>query len=712
MTPALAAAGQVDQWPMAGLEWETIDKTRQGNGNALQFHASDPVPGPYLGAKSMRYLLYAALLGGSLLMNFMASSCTAEKKKPDLAEERHEAFARMAKLGYPETRGLKFVLVATGNWSQHDNDPPENRFQYGFLMEDKGNAFKVLSLDLEVQAFQKTPPKTPAHQKVGYEVLDLNKEALALLAELKAGEKPGKKPRRRMGIVFGPDVSKRTVVFLLAWACAQRGLDGTAARLYEQARSQKYNRYGEGREKPVKTLQEKVADELALVEMWRGELVFGDPRTPRPVLLRRFERIAKHFPKSEHLARATETAALLKRMIKEDEEHAALRKKGKPFHQLSKKDRIAELIFQLRDQPGGQVSQPDSGDIFRTFSGKADTPAHRLVAMGYDAVPQLVEVIGDRRFSRAVGGHPSQEVLRVGECAQMIVETIAGLSFDKPRFAKGGKGLKGPELARAEIRAWYAELTRKGEKGFLTEATERGDEISGQMATRLAKKYRNEALPVLMRGARAAKLGRVRATMVELIASFKGEKSLQFLLAEVREGPFAQGRLTAAGELHKLGRPEGLAAMIGWWRGGLDARKDKKDRDEDPADWSFSIAEFLAHCGSVEAIHTLAKGLHKRPIRLRMEVISTLGDEGNLYREKIRAKEPAKVAAAVEALLVAALDDTEEDVGVSGSQDSKEFADPRVCDMAGHVLNQLHPKKYAFDLAGQLGARDRQRVAL
>src|SRR5262245_25101999 len=156
----------------------------------------------------MRYLC-AALLGSPLLMNFAAFSSAAEKKKPDLAEERREAFARMAKFGYPKTKGLKFVLVATGDWSQHGNDPPENRFQYGLLTGDKGNAFKVLSLDLEVQAFKKTPPRTPDHQKVGYEVLDLNKEALALLAELK-GEKQGKKPRRRMGIVFGPDVSERT----------------------------------------------------------------------------------------------------------------------------------------------------------------------------------------------------------------------------------------------------------------------------------------------------------------------------------------------------------------------------------------------------------------------------------------------------------------------------------------------------------------------
>jgi hypothetical protein len=78
-----------------------------------------------------------------------------------------------------------------------------------------------------------------------------------------------------------------------------------------------------------------------------------------------------------------------------------------------------------------------------------------------------------------------------------------------------------------------------------------------------------------------------------------------------------------------------------------------------------------------------------------------------IISEKNRAKKPAKVAAAVKGLLVAALDHTDEYVGMSGTWDGKEYADPRICDMAGHVLNQLYPKKYAFDLAAQPGARDR-----
>jgi len=52
------------------------------------------------------------------------------------------------------------------------------------------------------------------------------------------------------------------------------------------------------------------------------------------------------------------------------------------------------------------------------------------------------------------------------------------------------------------------------------------------------------------------------------------------------------------------------------------------------------------------------------------------------------------MADAVEALLVAALDDPEE------SNTSKTFPETRVCDSAAHVLSQLHAKKYVFGRRG------------
>src|SRR4029077_20857770 len=102
--------------------------------------------------------------------------------------------------------------------------------------------------------------------------------------------------------------------------------------------------------------------------------------------------------------------------------------------QLGKEEQVAELIFQLRDQNGHPFMQPGSCDIFDRFGGsKKDTAAHKLVKIGYDAVPQLIEHLDDQRFTRSVGFHRnfyfSHHVLRVSDCALEILEEIAAQHF-------------------------------------------------------------------------------------------------------------------------------------------------------------------------------------------------------------------------------------------------------------------------------------------
>ena len=80
------------------------------------------------------------------------------------------------------------------------------------------------------------------------------------------------------------------------------------------------------------------------------------------------------------------------------------------------------------------------------------------------------------------------------------------------------------------------------------------------------------------------------------------------------------------------------------------------------------------------------------------------GDSGASQKEEVE-----KV---VERLLIAALDDTEQREGMSGSWDGKSFQDPWVCDIAAHVLAQRFPKKYEFDLSAALRDRDQKRLAM
>ena len=80
----------------------------------------------------------------------------------------------------------------------------------------------------------------------------------------------------------------------------------------------------------------------------------------------------------------------------------------KPFDKLSKKEQIAELIFQLRDQNGHQFTYPGGchivDDILDVEEKQkiASSPAHRLVMIGSDAIPQLIEVLEDDRLTRSL----------------------------------------------------------------------------------------------------------------------------------------------------------------------------------------------------------------------------------------------------------------------------------------------------------------------
>jgi hypothetical protein len=136
---------------------------------------------------------------------------------------------------------------------------------------------------------------------------------------------------------------------------------------------------------------------------------------------------------------------------------------------------------------------------------------------------------------------------------------------------------------------------------------------------------------------------------------------------------------------------------------------------EDPE----GLVGFLAACGKREAIAALGKGLRSRPLAVRLAVVSAFGPGGNWSISStgpggsIGPGEPgplpAAVAEEVEKLLVESLDDTEEREGLSGSWEGKSFSDPRVCDIAGHVLSQRWKGKYESDLSAPLKARDRQR---
>ena len=617
-----------------------------------------------------------------------------------VAPEARADFAWFSGLGFPDVKSARFVRVtirwvfSSGAASQTSQT---NQF-LGFLLSTDSGSVKVLDMELSQKTLTNHTSQASVKQTSQFEKIEFKQWADQFLDYQEKPREPDVEAElwRR----FGERVTERSQIFVLAWACWRQGLEDEAQRLYAVA--QKTRKYT-GTDDSALSLRDKLQKDLGTAMMWRAVLNFGDPSISRTELRGRFLAIATNFPASEYRDRALDTAERLGKMIAQDEQHA--KSPPGPLEQLPMDQRIKELIFQLREQNGQQWSQPGECDIFLVPDGSTNTPAHQLARIGYPAVPQLIAALDDPTFTRSVGYHRnfyfSHTVLTVGDCAVVILDSIAGRTFD-PRKTTSSYLSKDGVVAqvRKEVEAWWTEVQSKGEKQMLVEATERGN--SPGQARLLWQRYPEAAPEATVKGVRASANMWGRVELIQLLAGSDNPAVLQFLNEEMRSGPDEDSRVTAARVLEHKGRPEAIAAMIHEWETVPENR---------PADLhgATAIVSFLARVDSPAAIAALGRDIQKRAALSRMAIVEAVGGCLESFGQPARKRSEATDHAAEE-LLVNALQDTAQEMGTSGTRMGKAYQDPRICDMAGFFLNQAWPNRYDFDLAASLKDRDWQRV--
>lgn len=592
-------------------------------------------------------------------------------------------------LGYPDLSQLPTVSVATGWWSQSGNDPPTNQFVIAFLKQEEGDDFSVFGLDLVERRFTLTPAGTAPHKAIFFEYLNL-KEVAADQIEQVNNIDPEDHWRR-----FGKQVSEPMEMLVLARACAANDLNQQAHDLLERAAALPDPRRGRG---DADGLLDQLKRDHAHTMMWRAVVNFGNKDVKRPELLKQFEFVVKHFPDSEHHDRATKTIEMLRQMIAEDEEHA---KTAKAVDKLKGDELVAELIFRLRDQNGQQWSQPGSCNIFLDERGE-ESPADRLVALGFDAVPLLIKAIDDTRFTRSVGYHRnfcfSHHVLRVGDCAQTILSKIAGKSFYVRKHTNGAMAKDGKTKTTKDLALeWWKEIQNKGEKQVLIEATQKGDSGTMQQARKLVNKYPEEAVAAIGVGILNAN-GWVREGLIRLLAQIGDEDAIEIIRTQMLEAPELDSRVTAAHALLDSGESTiAIKTMLDEWKRPRDGKPEFEEQDA-----IARLAQFLLKSGSLQGIKSVSEVFHDLSVNTKYEIIESL-DEMALVSNESRA--------AIERFLVDRLLDTDERAGMSGSMNGQSFSDPRICDIAGHILSVLWPQKYQCRMDGTERERDQNRFA-
>jgi hypothetical protein len=669
-------------------------------------------------------------------------NCPAQTSSSSPAE-RLEVFQWFSGLGFPDIKDARFVRLR-GDGSQH-----------GFVVRETEEARTVITLGLMTKTISKA-------RGAGNNNADKSCVPEDFVLFVKTVPRNPREVNGPLSDEFEYGSSKPKKLFVIAWMCWRRGLEQPAAEWFDRA----VESLAEARRKKVRPKNEQpaneepagaspsqrlrwlVATELAGEELDRVQSDIRNPQVARADALERLIHLEGKYPGTPAAARAQAMAIALKRMVREDREHSQREKQDPSFARRSRQSQIAELIFQLREQGGHFWSLHDTIDIFAESHWRGHegpNSAERLAEIGYDAVPQLIGALSDDGVTRAVdfsfrsddfGEHYHfSYVLTVGDCALRILERISGQSFWKQRheYEYMSESPDGLAAVKRKVEAWNLALQRdlklKGETGVLAEAIQEGDRNKILLAERLVARYPEIALPALASAAGKSTDHFTQSRFVELMGEVPGERTIPFLLAELKKSPSLYVRVELAWLLQSRGRrSEAVDAMVAEWK----AAATKADSDP----FLVEVAFFLGACQKLEAVQALAANLDRRPPDVRLAVVAAFatrhrmsgGGSSTRFIEVLFHRrfmsftstlEPLVVTCGdkelvgpVIDLLVSELDDTESLGDASGEWEGQNFSNFCIADVAGRALNQLDAERFPFNISADRPIREAARAAI
>ena len=489
-----------------------------------------------------------------------------------ISPEAQACFDWFSKLGYPDLKDAPWIDVST----QPVNPPASFASQppfrmVGYLISDTGNEFRFLAPDLEQVTREKSEPEANPQSRSWYEERPFFDMAKARLAELQG---PPDADRERRS-VYGR-VDPMSQVFFLAYVCWQKGDAALAQELFnEAAKMSLVERERNGSKAGTATIQVSLERDFGKAAFIDAAFRFeGSPASllgrvsvqepaPRADLLKTFRQFPALYPASPYVKQAEGMAAILEKMVAEDALYKTL-----PAEELAKlpvEKQVDELIFLLRDQRGVWLFQ--SFDNIPFLSGEG-SPAARLIAIGYPAVPKLIASLGDQRFSRVTREHGSpmggfgagtldlsRPIASVGNCAEAILDDIAGRHF-RGRYPETAsitpKAIwedKKLDAVRDAIESWWRDFQANGEKKTLIDALSSGKAPPQPLVQKLKAKFPDSVSDAVIRGAANAEEEWITREFIDELAALKSKPAAEQLRKMTTGNKSESIRIKGAGAL-------------------------------------------------------------------------------------------------------------------------------------------------------------------
>jgi len=611
---------------------------------------------------------------------FTLAAFAAHWKTVNQPDEKERLYRWFDSLGYDEVRTGQFVeLSELPNVIFGRSDD-----RFAFLMHRAGSKFLARTVNLN-----KTGMETSAlieNTRRECKPANFKLWAYGLLKDPKKGG------QFRSGRYS--DMEELTGLFVASRACAARGLDPLADRLFLLSKAEVPRVDSANNRDFLTCLKKGIADRAfdnAIAD-------FGDLSISRKSLLSEFEFCERLYPPGSRPAEFRSDIATLRRMVKEDGNHRTLSQKE--LDSLPKSKQIGELIYLLRDQPGRQYDVP--GAIEHLPPWKPDhSYASRLLAYGYGAVPQLIEAIGDPTFTRGIGvGHFGSTycLSSVSEASLEILQRITGVAF----YAKNSKQV---------ARKWWRENGSKSEEKIMLDMVASGDYNGYAIAEPLVKKYPLLAIPAISAGLSRLKDTNGGVRMIWETRRIRTPEAKRFAYDLMLHNHDLAYRVAGARVYATWDADEAVSAMLHEYR--------RFGTPSLPYD-TEGIEAFLAGSGRPTPLSTLLAHVNSDP-ESHKQFLSAFGAwppssaawEG-MYEFPTAAKQPqsaaerARFSEIAQAALAGEVKNETRNGNGTATLSGEQIDNLRVCDGAAEALARGWPSKYRFKLVRSSRTRDEE----